>query len=484
MKSSVSNQTSSDDPDFKRLKAYVLAQTGLAFYSNKDSELASKFSRRLNETQRLDYGDYLDFLETDAGKDERERLIQELTIGETYFFRYHEQFDALREQILPELIHGSCAARQRLAIWSAGCATGEELYSISILLQRSFPLLQTWDLSLLGTDINRDFLRQAEKAAYRKWSFRNLSEVFLAQYFRQENQEWHLLPSYSKCVHYRVHNLIHDDILSMAPPGGFDVIFCRNVLIYFDQVTYRRLISAFYEALQPGGWLILGPAELSPLSCEPFSPHALSRLSCFKKNRAVRYFKSSSFELNSPPFESDQISTPVSSAFSRQSESLGLPFSVPGLPLFLSETQPPKRSTPTESQTHLKPESLATIRRLADSGQLDEAEALCRQFLVQEPLNISGYYYLALILNAQGQALDALQALKQVLYLDHKHILAHYHQGLLLLQLGQTQVARKAFRNALGLLKLYPEESFLADSDEWTVAQLKAVLLLQQKEIA
>ncbi len=473
----------SDSAGFEQLKAYVVEQTGLAYYCNKDRELAYKFSRRMEKNQLTDYRDYLTHLQAEAGKEERELLIQELTIGETYFFRYQEQFDAVRDQLLPELIKGSCADRQRLSVWSAGCATGEEIYSLAILLNSAFPQLQSWDVSLLGTDINRDFLRQAEKAVYRKWALRNSSDAFLQQHFLKQDQEWHLLPSYRKGVQFRAHNLILDDIAALIPVGGFDLIFCRNVLIYFDQETYRRLIAAFYRALKPGGWLVLGPAELTPLSCEPFSPHALSRLSCFRKEEPVpstevAAFSAPASSLSAPAFP-DPFAVPELPVFPWQTQFAPIPS---GLPLAHSPLT--ERLIPIPVQPSLQSEALNTIRSLADQGQLEAAEALCRQFLAQEPLHVSCHYYLALVLSAKGQSADALQTLKQVLYLDHKHILAHYHQGLLFQQMGQMPAARKAFRNALGLLNTQQEDCSLPDSQEWTVAQLKALLLMQQKEMA
>ncbi|MBT9544598.1 MAG: tetratricopeptide repeat protein [Candidatus Sericytochromatia bacterium] len=474
-----------DSPGFEQLKTYVVEQTGLAYYRNKDRELAYKFSRRMEKIQQTDYRDYLAHLQAEAGRAERELLIQELTIGETYFFRYQEQFDAVRDQLLPELIKGICAERQRLSVWSAGCATGEEIYSLAILLNSAFPQLQSWDVSLLGTDINRDFLRQAEKASYRKWALRNSSDVFLQQYFLKQDQEWQLLPAYRKGVQFRAHNLILDDIAALIPVGGFDLIFCRNVLIYFDQETYRRLIVDFYRALKPGGWLVLGPAELTPLSCEPFAPHALSRLSCFRKedpaqSAEVAAFSASASSLSAPAFP-DPFAVPELPVFPWQSQ---LAPASSSLPLLLTHSPLTERLISMPVQPSLPSEALNTIRSLADQGQLAAAEALCRQFLAQEPLHVSCHYYLALVLSAQGQTAEALQALKQVLYLDHKHILAHYHQGLLFQQMGQMPAARKAFRNALGLLNTQQEDSSLPDSEEWSVAQLKALLLLQQEEMA
>jgi chemotaxis protein methyltransferase CheR len=473
--------TSVDNLGFEALKNSVLEHTGLAYYNNKNSELQLKFSKRMKELLLSTYQDYLNFLNSSQGKAEFEILIQELTIGETYFFRYREQFDALRETLLPALISGGCAERKRLSIWSAGCATGEEVYSLAILLHNAFPQLQNWQVEIVGTDINADFLQRAKRGHYRKWSFRSSSEQFQQQHFSLQNQEWQVLPIYRKWVRFQAHNLIQDQIASLAPPGGFDLIICRNVLIYFDPNTHRRLIDEFYVHLQPGGWLILGPAELTPLSCQPFIAHDLSRLSCFQKPA------SKDDSLGS--FSARPLLNWQPQLLSQEPSLLPLPPALFSCPEFLPLDLPEQISSSVSehSETALKSQPLLDpvleIRQLADQGQLDVAESLCRRLLVREPLHTRFYYYLALILSAQNKPSEALQAFKQVLYLDRKHVLAHYHQGLLLQQTEQFSVAQKSFRNALELLRTQSDEELLPDADDWTVAQLKAQIRLQQERM-
>src|SRR5438270_533851 len=143
------------DPDYLRLKGHVIAATGLAYYADKDADLGARLARRLQARGRPDCGSYLDLLTGGSeGEAELDALIADLTIGETFFFRHREVFDALRDIVLPDLIERNRASRQ-LRIWSAGCSTGAEPYSVSILLRRDLAArLEGWDVTLVGTDIN------------------------------------------------------------------------------------------------------------------------------------------------------------------------------------------------------------------------------------------------------------------------------------------------------------------------------------------
>jgi chemotaxis protein methyltransferase CheR len=150
------------DPDYQRLKDRLIEFTGLAYYADKDEDLAGRISRRFSELGVRNCASYLHLLQAEGkGESELDVLIAELTIGETYFFRHREQFDALRSMVLPGILDHNHALR-RLHIWSAGCATGAEPYSIALLLQQDFAhRIAGWDVSILGTDINRQFLSRA-----------------------------------------------------------------------------------------------------------------------------------------------------------------------------------------------------------------------------------------------------------------------------------------------------------------------------------
>jgi chemotaxis protein methyltransferase CheR len=190
------------------------------------------------------------------------RLVEYLTVGETYFFRDPAQITALRATILPDLVRQRSSDR-RLRVWSAGCSTGEETYTLAILL-REMPAISDWDVQLVGTDVNRDSLRQARDARYAAWSFRATPDSLRAQYFEPVvgDTGWRLIEPIRRMARFMWMNLGAERI--MPPSAKLDLVVCRNVTIYFDDAATQRLYRALVAALAPGGWLMLGPSDPLP----------------------------------------------------------------------------------------------------------------------------------------------------------------------------------------------------------------------------
>ena len=187
-------------------------------------------------------------------------LVQFLTVGETYFFRDPAQIAALRDAILPEAI-ARRGIERRLRVWSAGCSTGEEVYTLAILLlQRN--LGADWDISLVGTDVNRESLRVAREGRYPAWSFRSTPDTVRDRYFEPGTGGWRLTEDVRHMARFSWMNLGADDL--MAPVTDADLVVCRNVTIYFDDVATQRLYRTLISALAPGGWLMLGPSDPLP----------------------------------------------------------------------------------------------------------------------------------------------------------------------------------------------------------------------------
>ena len=252
-----------DDPYFPRLKALVIETTGMAFYADKDDDLARILGDRMAEIGVGGCARYLERLEDiRLGKDEMDALVAELTIGETYFFRHKEQFTALRERILPDVIARNADTR-RIRIWSAGCATGPEPYSLAILLRREFWMsIAGWHVSIIGTDINQKFLSRAREGRYEDWAFRATPDDIRAECFDKVGKHWLIKPEYKAWVSFQYHNLITNRFPSLIDNiAGFDIIVCRNVVIYFSRETVARLVPCFHETLVDGGWLVMGHAE-------------------------------------------------------------------------------------------------------------------------------------------------------------------------------------------------------------------------------
>jgi chemotaxis protein methyltransferase CheR len=216
--------------------------------------------RLLARTDCANASDLFDILDTGDRIDWLEELVEHLTVGETYFLRDPAQIAALRRVILPEIIERRRADR-RVRVWSAGCSTGEEPYTLAILLTEQ-TVLDGWEVLLVGTDVNRESLRLAREASYPAWSFRATTEQFRQRYFVPVGNAWRLADPVRRMVRFAWTNLATDPL--MPPSADFDLIVCRNVTIYFDEAATQRLYRTLIGALAPGGWLMLGPSDPMP----------------------------------------------------------------------------------------------------------------------------------------------------------------------------------------------------------------------------
>jgi chemotaxis protein methyltransferase CheR len=244
--------------EFRLLRDLFYEHAGLHY----DDDAMFLFERRLvDRVEALgldDFYAYYKFLRFEPrGPAELEEAIERLTTKETYFFRQEYQLRAFRDQLLPELA-ATNAARRRLGIWSAGCSTGEESYTIAILLLES-GLFRGWDLKVVGSDICRGSVAAARRGVYREAAFRTTSHELRARYFTNVGDGAEVAPELKKICHFGQLNLMDGGRAVMV--GQVDVIFCRNVLIYFDMKSRRRVIDGFYERLVPGGYLLLGHSE-------------------------------------------------------------------------------------------------------------------------------------------------------------------------------------------------------------------------------
>ncbi|MDP4025058.1 CheR family methyltransferase [Methylobacterium sp. NEAU 140] len=260
------------DPAYAGLKARIVARTGHHYYIDKDDLLLDRLHRRMRAVGVPDCAAYAARLaDPAAGAAEWERLEAEITIGETFFFRYAEQFQALRATILPGLI-AARADERALRVWSAGCSTGAEPYSLAILAHEALgAALPDWRVAILGTDISAEALAVARAAEYGRWALRTMPPEERLRYFTRlpprpgalREGGYALRPEYRGLVRFERGNL-----LTLAEPAAepalHDLILCRNVLIYFDAETVAAVVRGLARRLRPGGWLLLGHAEPNP----------------------------------------------------------------------------------------------------------------------------------------------------------------------------------------------------------------------------
>ena len=253
-----------EDSDYARFRELVRSRIGVEIPDVRRGDLERAVGEALVTTgletpEQL----YRSLTGPQNGEEALAAMIPTLTVGETHFFRNRPQIEALERQILPELIERARGTR-RLRIWSAGCSTGEEPYTIAILLDRALPDLAEWDIRILGTDIDDQALEKARRGSYRSWSFREVPPEVKERYFRAEGDRMDLDERLRRMVTFKELNLISDRYPS--PETGtdrMDLVLCRNVLIYFRMETTRAVVSCMHSALVPGGWLVVGHVEPS-----------------------------------------------------------------------------------------------------------------------------------------------------------------------------------------------------------------------------
>ncbi|MDJ0277743.1 protein-glutamate O-methyltransferase CheR, partial [Sphingomonas sp. 2R-10] len=252
------------DDAFAEVKALVIARTGHHYYRDKDAQLAERVAHRMKETGDATIAAYRDRLR-DPADAEWPRLESAVTINETFFFRFAEQFDALRTTILPAMIERHRDDR-RLRIWSVGCSTGAEAHSIAILLADLLgDAVADWRISLTGTDIDDDALAAARAADYSSWALRTVGEAERVRLFDRRGDRYRLKDRYRGIARFEHHNLLAlTDAAAPLGYGDYDLILCRNVLIYFAQGDATAIVGALAGRLAPDGVLLLGHAEPNP----------------------------------------------------------------------------------------------------------------------------------------------------------------------------------------------------------------------------
>jgi chemotaxis protein methyltransferase CheR len=253
-------------PDEFRLMRDLLAQrTGLHFGPESRFTLERRLRERLSVLNLSSFGQYHHYLRFGSRAiDEWDEAIDLLTTNETYFFREQRQLRAFQNELLPMLL-AQTQSRRRLAIWSAGCSTGEEAYTIGILVQAShlFPSDRgaggRWDVRIYGSDISRRCVAAARRGVYTESSFRVTSDEMRRAFFQERPDGWHVADSIRQMCHFGQMSLLDEDRSKVL--GKADVIFCRNVLIYFDSRARKIAIDVLYDRLNPGGVLLLGHSE-------------------------------------------------------------------------------------------------------------------------------------------------------------------------------------------------------------------------------
>jgi len=491
---------------FSRL---ILSHSGLHFEERNKAALTRGLLKRMSALRLTRYEEYLQYLKQ-HGEDRHElqKLLQFLTVGETYFYRYPAHFDVLRERFA-----SLAATAGPIRIWSAGCSTGEEPYSIAMTLMEALPDWRERDIRIIATDINNRSLKRAREGVYSPWSMRIARPDQSKRYFRRVGESF--------LIRDEVKQLVQFSHLNLSAPyrepvcdqlRELDAIFCRNVLIYFTPETAERMLQRFAEALKPSGLLFLGHSET-----------LLQRgldLELKRQDRSFYYVKRSGAGDALPPPQNRFPALP------RAEEPAGglTPEEMRLAAAWLSAQTPwqgePTAAAPQDASAEAAPplprpalpcerESLQAARELFDREEFDQALALLEQLLDRSPdqpdaLVLKGfilagkgalqqaletcervialndllpeaYFLKGVLLDAEDLLTEAAAEYRKALLLDHDFIMPRYHMGRLYLRQGRVAEAAREIRNSIRILSRLGDEETVPFSGGLT----RAVCMLQ-----
>ncbi|HWA16571.1 MAG TPA: protein-glutamate O-methyltransferase CheR, partial [Gemmatimonadales bacterium] len=388
--------------------------TGLVFQPSRRADFAGALGHAMRRAGEHDAEHYLDRVRQETTL--QDELIAEITVGETYFFRDPEQLRVVRDLAL-----GSFPPDRHLRIWSAGCATGEEPYTLAMLVRECGHAGAT----IIGTDLSRVALTRARKAQYSRWSLRGVSDEIIRAYFERGEKQTRPIAAIRGAVEFRYLNLAEDTYPSLTTGiWHMDIILCRNVLIYLDQATVARVASRLLESLSPDGWLFVGGADPmlgNLVPCEVVTtPSGLA----YRRTEAGRGVMPARFH---PP--------------------------LPIAPVELCEPLPPPPHTaPAPDPRTDRPGWETEIRLHANRGEIEAAARLCERALERQRDSAELHYLQSVLLAEQGHYEAAAAAARRALYVDRDFAVAHLALGNSLARQGDPRGARVSLRNAQRLL--------------------------------
>ncbi|MFH0968392.1 MAG: CheR family methyltransferase [Methanobacteriota archaeon] len=467
-------------------------QTGLHFPKERYKDLERGLSGATKEFGYADTESCLKQLLTQPlTRDQIKVLAMHLTVGETYFFRDTLNFDFLREKVLPTLIQSRGETR-RIRIWSAGCSSGEEPYSVAILLDQVLQKADDWTISILATDINPTMLARARDGIYGAWSFRDVSDQIRKDNFVETGKNtWKINERAKRRVTFQFHNLMEDPFPSIInETNAMDLILCRNVLMYLSPESSRKIVLQFANTLTEGGWLIVSQVEISQITDPRLIPLRFYGQTFFRKSdkssgSPIPVVQEPEQDLGIPTYR--PVLSPVP-AYPVPGYVLSVPSKKAGitLPAVPAVSTNPEQlidegryaeavrlleDLVKEDPSHTRIIVLL-VRAYASLGNFDLALKWCEQGIASDNLNPLLHYLHAIILEERGDVPAGLEALRRTLYLDPDFILAHIALGSSALKKGKGPEANRHFSNAKMLLERLSDDDLVPESGGLTAERL------------
>jgi chemotaxis protein methyltransferase CheR len=451
-----------------RFSQFVESRLGLHLPKGRLVDLERGLSAAAKEMGWADVGGFAyHLLNAPMSQEVEDLLAAHLTIGETYFYRDPRAFEVLEKEVLPEMRHRA-GKEKKLRIWSAACCTGEEPYSIAMAVRTVLGEGSGWKVSIRATDLNPRFLRKAAAGLYGPWSFRTLPEKMRTQFFhKRSNDRWQIDDRIKRDVTFTGLNFMEDSFPSVASGiHAMDVIFCRNVLMYFSRETAAKVIAKLRQCLVPGGWLFTSPADAPRDLFAGFAPHDAEGTVIYRRSE-----------------ETEPARKPVPVASHRPSivamhGNKGTKVTKPRVVRSATHTPPPASDTDAGATPACVQRRQA--RTLADQGQLDEALVAVDLAIKSDKLDPVAHYLRGVILHEKKLENEAIASLQRALYLDPGFVLAHVTLGNLMRRTGKSEAARRCLENARDILSRHDRDAVLPESGGITAGRLLHIISTPQ----
>jgi len=504
------------------LRDFIQKRTGIFFAESKFFAIENHIHSNFLNSQCPDFNKYFLYLKSISGEQCLKNLISLLTTNETYFFRGKEHFDLLEKSIFPDLISKKAASSKTIFIWCAGCSTGEEPYSLAILLKKFIYQTNSWKICIVASDIDEAALNTAIKGEYSPWSFRGVDSFIMDNCFIKNGEKYQIKEEYKDLVQFRAHNLILD-----PPPfpgsqiNKFDIIFCRNVTIYFEKETTRKLASKFYNALNENGYLMVGHSENASENYPLFKTRPFPKATIYQKTIGEKssylfiHPANQISKINRKKTNTQQVKNFYKDSNIRSKKDILniIKEKKTGKVIQQENIGGPKKRNTTSEETKIfsdawrfygqKNYSMAIDRFLriisanpsnaracwmishiaANSGDFEEALAWANRVIEIDPLFKESYYTLSLIHFAQGEFSEAESKIKKSIYIDQNFVLGYFMLGNIYVSMGLSLQANKQFRMVSELLASKSPDEIIFQAEDLAVEDLLKLVEINKRKI-
>lgn len=427
-------------------------------------------------------------------------LSAHLTVGETYFFREKGGLELLKLEIIPNLIKLRQGAEKEIRIWSAGCSSGEEPYTIAMILKEYFPELTDWDITILATDISPVAIQKALHGEYTEWSFRETDVALKNKYFLRSGKNWKILPEIKKMVTFSYLNLSRNSYPStLTNTGEMDVIFCRNVLMYFTPEVISEVSHRLYNSISGYGWLITSQVELNDIYFSSFER--------VQYNRSIFYRKSANPKVEVKnqltAFHDNLPVKHIKPYVLRGARKLVRTEQKKYVPEIKQKDNPPLKSANPVAhyrkghyinciescQQMIAAGKLDNeifgllVKSFANSGLLEEGEEIISDIISKNRTTSEMYYIFASFLREKNDLEQSEIMLRRAIYLNHRHILSHLMLGEIFVNKNRNRLAIRHYEIAIGLLDQFNDGDEVPESEGIMAGGIKALAISRIKKL-